>query len=139
MEFNEEKQGGNEGETRRGRPKKDIDPSGTESLFLGDNTVNPILVDTYDESEDMGGENEPDRAGTVGGAGGFSLADRMAMCAELAARGKSEQVRLNAVIKYSELEKQLAAETGGGDIGEELCAFLELIKGQTPGELAGSV
>ncbi len=132
--------GGMEQENRRGRPRKESDPQGTAALFLEDNTVNPLIANTYGDAGGYEARGDNTGPGTVlGGDGGFSLEDRLKGCADLARTADSETVRLQAMIKYSELERQLRVERGEGDIPTELAAFLRLVKEETPGECNRSV
>lgn len=134
------KMDGNEGKTRRGRPRRDIDPENTAPLFMPDNSVSDVFADTYDNQAKMDGGARPGHDGTVrGGRDLFSLESRMEECAALAKSADSESVRLQALIKYSELERQLRLERGDVDRGAELIAFIELIKAETPGEMAGKL
>jgi hypothetical protein len=137
MEKIGEKSEGKKAETRRGRPKKDTDPQKTAPLFSEQSSISQEESIGYDDilsGDDYDGEIGE---GTVmEGGGGFSIADRMAVCARLARSSKSEQVRLNATIKYSELERELRLEQGDTDLGEEMLAFLQLVRDQTAGEMS---
>lgn len=121
-----------------GRPKKDNDPSRTAPLFEGNNVASDLFSDTYDENELLDQlEGEYTDGPVLGGGAGFTLEDRMQACARLARAGKTESVRLQAIIKYSELERQLKVEEGGEDLGEEMAAFLAMVREKTPGEMVG--
>ena len=137
-----ENKGENQQEIRRGRPRKD--KSG--ALFMNDNSVNPMITDSWEESEVSGGDGNHDGQGTVmeGGAEdmdfqGFSVEARMAACAKLARTGRTDAVRLQAIIKYSELERQQRAELGEADLGEECLAFIRMVKASSPAEMVQEV
>lgn len=136
MEVMTGKMEGNKGENRRGRPRKDSDPQKTGALFDAENVASLELSIGYEDNTGDTSGDTWEYDGTVqGGGAGFSIEDRMRACATLARTSKSEQVRLNAVIKYSELERELRLEQGGEDLGEELAALLAQVKGKTLGQL----
>jgi len=123
----------------RGRPRKSGDPQNTASLFDADGNVSEALTDTYADIDCNIGEDLQGGQGTVEGGGGFTIADRMEYCAKLARGAKSESVRLQAMIKYSELEREQREAEGAGDIGAELLAVIALVKDETPGEVVQNV
>lgn len=134
-----EKRDGNGAEKRIGRPPKDIDPENTTPLFLPDGSVNPVVSTPYDDNQFPAGDDRQVEPGTVrggdarDGAGLWSLEERMRACAELARSAESESVKLQANIKYSELEKQWQAARGETDIGAELAAVLVAVRDLPPG------
>lgn len=124
----------------RGRPKKDNDPQNTPLLFSSDDELSLDVIDTYDGFDADGTGQESRQVGTVeGGRALFTIADRMEQCARLARRAKSESVRLQAMIKYSELEREQREAQGAGDIGEELLCLLAQVKGERPGKVVQDV
>ena len=122
---------GNSAESRRGRPKKDSDPQNTAALFMPDNSVNPVIVDIYDdfagESESIGEVSQ----GTLWGGEGYSDAG---LLRELWRRGHDDRVppaaQINALIKCGQLRERLQASDSRGEMGDELSAFCALVKAQ---------
>lgn len=143
MTENDRNRAENGQETRRGRPRRQIDPSGTAPLFLPDNSPNPIVADSYDDFSGDTPESGGGGQGTVRDGGARAPVEIPeysddALVRELWRIGHDPEApaaaRASALTRCAQVRERLGRRDAL-DVGAELSAFIALVRAERCGEV----